>query len=456
MSVSVENTNLSLRYAAYYKEVKEQLFEKSSVTLNVQRDKAFNDFVSQGIPTRENENYKYTNLQPQFSPEFKFIHQPEKVETCLNAVFRCDVPQLETHIILTINGWYYSNNKKPAGFPEGVILCSLEEAVKNNSELIEKYYAKLAKTDEDPLVALNTAFAKDGYFLYIPKNTDIRNPIQVINLLQSDKDTYTTQRNLIVVEEGANVQLILCDHTLNLNKYLSNSVTEIFVGANANLDYYTIQNQHNNSTLLSSIFIQQEKDSKVMAHTSSLHGGLIRNNLKFILNGENAEANMFGMAFTDKKQHIDNFTQVIHAKPHCKSNQLYKNVLDHCATGTFSGLIHVVRDAQKTSAFQRNNNLLLTDNATMQTKPQLIIDADDVKCSHGATVGQIDEEALFYLRARGIEDSKARLMMMNAFAHEVIREIKIEVLHERISELIEKRLNGDVARCHECAYNCEC
>ena len=456
MSVLVEKENLSLRYTAYYEEVKEQLFEESPLVLNTPRDKAFHDFVSQGIPTPKNENYKYTDLRPQFSPEYKFIHQPEKVETHLNEVFRCDVPQLETHIVLTINGWYYSKNKKPDGFSESVVLCSLEEAARNNPKLIEKYYAKLAKTGEDPLTALNTAFAKDGYFLYVPKNAGIEKPIQIINLLQSDKDTYTTQRNLIVIEEGASAQLILCDHTLNLNKYLSNSVTEIFVGPNANLGYYTIQNQHNDSTSLNSVFIQQEKSSKVIAHTSSLHGGLIRNYLKFILNGENAEANIFGMAFMDNKQHIDNFTHIIHAKPHCQSNQIYKNVLDHCASGVFSGRIHVARDAQKTTAYQRNNNLLLTDNATMQTKPQLIIDADDVKCSHGATVGQIDEEALFYLRARGIEDNKARLMMMNAFAHEVVQEIKIEALRERIDELIEKRLNGGVACCHECAYNCEC
>jgi Fe-S cluster assembly protein SufD len=370
--------------------------------------------------------------------------------------FRCDVPQLDTHLVLTINGWYYKKNIKPAQLPAGVVLSSLEEAARNNPALVEKYYAKLANTNEDPLVAINTAFAKDGYFLFIPKNVSIDKPIQLINLLKSDTDTYTTQRNLVIVEEGAHVQLIICDHTLNLNKYLSNSVTEIFAGANSELEYYTLQNEHNSSTSLNSIFIQQERDSKITAHTVSLHGGLIRNNLKIILNGENAEANLFGMAFLDRKQHVDNFTQVIHAKPHCQSNQLYKNVLDHNSTGAFAGRIHVVRDAQKTNAFQRNNNLLLTDNATMQTKPQLIIDADDVKCSHGATVGQIDEDALFYLRTRGIKEDKARLMMMNAFAHEVVQEIKIEALRERIDELVEKRLNGEVARCHECAYNCEC
>lgn len=456
MSVLIEKADLSLKYTGHYNKVKELLFKDSSEVLNAQRNKAIQNFVLQGIPTRKNEAYKYTNLQPQFFPEYKFIHQKENVEADLNVIFRCDVPQLSTHLNLIFNGWYYDKNRETGNLPEGVIFESLEKMAKNKPEFFQEYYSKIAKTEDDALVALNTAYAKDGYFLYVPKNTNVEKPIQLINLLQAEKDTFATQRNLIIIEPGASVQLIICDHTLNLNQYLSNSVTEIFVGENANLDYYTLQNQHNNATSLNSVFIQQERDSNVTTHTSSLHGGLIRNNLKIILNGENATANMFGMAFIDHKQHVDNFTQVIHAKPRCQSNQVYKNVLDHESTGVFSGQIHVIRDAQKTNAFQKNNNLLLTDKATMQTKPQLIIDADDVKCSHGATVGQIDEEALFYLRARGIDEDKARLMMMNAFAHEVVQEIKVEALRDRIDDLVEKRLNGEVARCHECAYNCEC
>lgn len=454
MSVLVEKADLSLKYLAHYNQVKELLFEGSSNVINAARKKAFQDFVMQGIPTRKNENYKYTNLHPQFSPDYKFVHQREDNEVDTKTVYRCDVPELGTDPKLIFNGWYYKNNQSNE-LPAGVILCSLEEIAQKNPKLIENYYAKIAKTDADPLVALNTAYAKDGYFIYIPKNVSIEKPIQLINFLQAKSSTFVTQRNLIIVESGASTQLIICDHTLNQNQYLNNSVTEIYVGENANLDYYTLQNQHNKTTSINSVFIQQERDSVATTHTSTLHGGLIRNNLQIVLNGENAKANMFGMAFIDKKQHVDNSTQIIHAKPHCESNQVYKNVLNDQSSGAFSGQIHVVRDAQKTNAFQRNNNLLLTDEATMQTKPQLIIDADDVKCSHGATVGQIDQEALFYLRARGMDEDKARLMMMNAFAHEVVQEIKVEALRDRIDELVEKRLNGEVARCHECDYNCE-
>jgi len=456
MTVIVEKADLTLKYIAHYNDLKELLFKESSDIINVRRKKAFQDFVSQGIPTRKNENYKYTNLQPQFAPDYKFVIQREETDANLTEIFKCNVPQINTHLNLTYNGWFYEKNVKSGVLPQEIILDSLENMAKNNPELVQKYYGNIAETETDALVALNTAFAKDGYFLFVPKNVIFEKPIQIINLLKSDSDTFSTQRSLIIIEAGASAQLILCDHTLNSNRYFSNSVTEIFVEENANIDYYTVQNQHNNSASVNSVFIQQERNSNVTSHTVSLHGGFIRNNLKIKIDGENAEANMFGMAFLDKSQHIDNATQVIHAKPHCQSNQIYKYVLDDKSTGAFSGRIHVARDAQKTNAFQRNNNLLLTDIATMQTKPQLIIDADDVKCSHGATVGQIDEEALFYLRARGIDEDKARMMMMNAFTHEVVQQIKVDALRERIDELIEKRLNGEIALCHECDYNCEC
>ncbi len=454
MSVLVEKADSTLKYIANYNKAKELLFQGASDVLNAVRKKAFQDFVMQGIPTTKNENYKYTNLHPRLLPDLKFFHKREKQKTDPDAIFHCDVPQLDSYVKTVTNGWFNKSNSE-GNLPKGVILESIGKIAKEHPGLIEKYYSKIAKTDTDAMVALNTAFAQDGYLLFVPKNVVCKQPIQIINFLEAEKDSFVTQRNLVVLEQGAEATLILCDHTLNLNRYVCNSVTEIFVGENANLDYSVLQNQHNHTTNINSVFVHQERNSVVTSHTASFHGGLIRNNMKFLLNGENAEANMFGMAFLDKKQHVDNFTQIIHNKPNCQSNQVYKNVLDNEATGAFSGLIHVVRDAQNTNAFQQNNNLLLSDEATMQTKPQLIIDADDVKCSHGATVGQIDQEALFYLRARGIDEKKARLMMMNAFMHEVIRKIKTEALRDRIDELVERRLNGEVAKCHECAYQCE-
>lgn len=454
MSVVTEKADLSLKYTAHYNDVKDLLREGSPELLNALRGPALQDFVRQGIPTRKAENYKYTDLQPAFDFDYAFHHRREPVDVDLNAVFKCDVPQMDTYLGFISNGWYYENNNQLNELPEGVISGSLEKIATENPQLLNRF-ASLAATAEDPMVALNSLFAKDGYFLYVPRNVRIDKPIQLVNLLQSSHDAFVTQRNFIFIEEGAEAKLILCDHTMNLNRYLSNSVTEIFVEQNASFDYYALQNQHNNTNSLNSVFIHQGRDSRVRTLFSALHGGLIRNNQKFVLDGENAESHLYGMSFLDKKQHVDNFVQIVHASPNCQSNQLFKYILDDESTGAFTGRIHVVRDAQKTNAFQRNNNLLLTDRATMQTKPQLIIDADDVKCSHGATIGQIDEDALFYLRSRGIEEKKARLMMMNAFTHEVIQQIQVDPLRDRLDDLVDKRLKGEIARCHVCAYNCE-
>ena len=454
MSVVTEKADLTLKYTAHYNDVKERIKAGSPELLNALRGTALQDFIRQGIPTRRAENYKYTILQPAFDYDYEFIHEREPANVDLNAVFKCDVPQLDTYLGFIFNGWFYENNRQLNDLPEGVIVASLEKVAIEQPQLLKKF-ASLANTTEEPMVALNTLLAKDGYVLYVPRNVKIEKPIQLVNILQASNDTFVTQRNFIYVEEGAEVKLLMCDHTMNLNRYLSNSVTEIFVGQNASLDYYALQNQHNNTTSINSVYVHQERDSRASTLYSTLHGGLIRNNQKFVLDGENCDSHLYGMSFLDKKQHVDNFVQIVHAKPNCESNQLFKTILDDESTGAFTGRIHVVRDAQKTNAFQRNNNLLLTDKATMQTKPQLIIDADDVKCSHGATIGQIDEEALFYLRARGIDEKTARLMMMNAFTHEVIQQIQVSPLRERIDDLVDKRLRGEVARCHECAYNCE-
>lgn len=455
MHVQSENTGLTLRWINRFREEEENLAHYSAGLMNQFRNKALQDFVSQGFPARKTENYKYTDLQPAFSKDYAIFQQRDQADFRLNDIFRCDIPQLDSYLMLLQNGWFRSVNSDNVRLPEGVLAASLGKIARGNPELVNDYYSKLADTSIDPMVALNTMFARDGYYMYIPEKMRIKRPIQIINMLQAEQDTFVTQRNLVVVEPGAEVKLIICDHTLNLNNYLNNSVTEIFIGENAIVDFYIIQNQHNKTTSVNSVFYRLEKGAHLTTHAITLHGGLIRNNLHIAMEGENGEANVYGMAFIDKKQHVDNFTLIEHAKPNCLSNQQFKNVLDDEATGAFSGRIHVHRDAQKTNAYQRNNNLLLTDKALMQTKPQLIIEADDVKCSHGATVGQIDQDALFYLRARGIGESQARLMMMHAFSYEVIQEIRVEALRDRISDLVDKRLRGDVARCHECAYQCE-
>lgn len=453
MTLTANKIALSEKYTALFHANRAKLDEGSSNLLNRMRDIAIKRFEKTGIPGFKNENYKYTNLNPVFDKEYQHLFEYETIDVDLNEAFRCDVPQLDTNVVLLVNGWYYAKNQPLNDLPKGVVVGSLKQIANEHPELVKDYLNRQAGLSDDPLVALNTAFAQDGFFLFVPDNTVVEKPIQVINLMRSQESVFATQRNLIVVGKNSQVKVIFCDHTMSTCDFLSNNVTEAFVGQDAVVDVYTIQNQNNQSNSVNSAFFKQGTNSNLLTSMATLHGGLIRNNLNVVLDGEHAEANLYGMSFTDKKQHVDNFTNIEHAKPNCLSNQVYKNVLDEDSVGAFAGRIHVVRDAQKTNAFQRNNNVLLTDSAKMNTKPQLIIDADDVKCSHGATIGQIDEDALFYLRARGIAEADARLMLMNAFAHEVIQEIRVEPLRDRIDELVEKRLKGELARCHSCDKN---
>jgi Fe-S cluster assembly protein SufD len=437
------------RLISLFEQNREILNQGSSPILNRMREVSFKRFAQVGIPDFKNEDYKYTNLNPAFE---KVYHQELVKESGLinlNEIYKNNIPELDAHLVFLVNGWFYSGNKPEAELPKGVVLGSLEQIANEQPELLQNYLNRQAGLSNDPIVALSTAFAKDGFFMYIPNGVIIEKPIQVINLLSSEENLMVTQRNLVIAEAGSQVKIVVCDNTLSSASCLFNSVSEFFVTDDARIDVYSIQNLSNQSTAINSAFYKLQRNSNLITGAVTLHGGLIRNNLKVTFSGEHSEANVNGISFTDQKQHVDSFTLIEHAMPNCLSNQIYKNILDEDSTGAFSGRIHVARDAQQTNAFQRNNNVLLSDKAKMQTKPQLIIDADDVKCSHGATVGHIDEEALFFLRSRGIGEKDARMMLMNAFAREVVQKISIELLRERVDSLIEKRLSGEIGRQHQ-------
>jgi Fe-S cluster assembly protein SufD len=423
--------------------------------VNNSRQPALDAFRRQGIPSFKTENYKYTDLTRLFENEsFRRSFKTDEFEVDLKDVFSCDVPEFDTDLILVVNGWYDESNNRNKSYPEGVIIKSFQKAVIENRDLVEKYFGKLAKVGDDPLTALNTVFAQDGVFIYIPDNTHLSKPLQLINILRSEDDLYVTQRNLIIAGKNSQAKIMFCDHTLLPQNFIVNNLTEFEIGEDAVIDIYSIQNQHNKTANLTGLYIRQQRGSQLVTNAISLHGGIIRNNLNVLLDGEHAEAKICGLALSDKNQHVDNYTFVEHRKPNCQSNQLYKNILDDSSTGGFTGRIHVAPHAVKTQAYQRNNNVLLTNAAKMNTKPQLVIDNDDVKCSHGATVGRINEEALFYLQSRGINEKEARLMLMFAFAHEVLAEIKVDKLRDVIDKLVNKRLRGEVSKCHLCAMDC--
>jgi Fe-S cluster assembly protein SufD len=358
-------------------------------------------------------------------------------------------------VVLVLNGFYYTTSGERLVEQEnGAIFGSLKEAITKYPELVQKHLGKYAPHESDPFVALNTAYARDGVFIYVPENQKLDKPVQIIHLLLSDENEMVQHRNLFITEKNSRAEVIICDHTLSNHLFLTNSVSEMSVGENSFMDVVRIQNEHNHSVQITNSWIEQAANSNARHSAITLHGGKVRNNLHVKLNGENANCHANGLFLTDKQQHVDNFTIIEHRVPHCISNQHYKGVLDDNSTGAFSGKIHVFPDAQKTVAYQTNNNVLLTRDAKMHTKPQLEIYADDVKCSHGATLGQINENALFYLQTRGIPKEEARLMLMYAFADEVISGIKEEALRFRIEDLVSKRLRGELSRCDNCALHC--
>jgi Fe-S cluster assembly protein SufD len=426
----------------------------STPFINSFREAAFNKFSDLGVPTKKDEAYKYTNLNLFFDHDYASYFIPNKADFQKAEDFRCDILDLDAHGIVLLNGFYPTINGKLTQLPSGVWIGSLNEAAKRFPEIIEKHYGKYAAGATDSLVHLNSAMASDGVFVYVPEGSALSKPVQVVNLVGGDVDSFTQQRNLIIVEKRAEFSIIICDHTLSPNKFLTNAVTEVYVGEAAHFDIIRVQNEHNAACKVTHTFIHQERNSVASSNNITLHGGLIRNSTYHYLGGAGAESNSYGLFLADKWQHIDNYVNVEHASPHCTSNQLFKGVLDDMATGAFNGRILVKPDAQGTLAYQRNNNILLTDDAKMDTKPQLEIYADDVKCSHGATIGQLNNDALFYLQSRGINKREASLMLMFGFAHEVIQNIKIEPLRERMDNLVMQRLRGELSRCASCMVKC--
>lgn len=435
-----------------FRENNNVLETSSGDLINKYREQAFRDFDRLGIPTLKHENYKYTPLEKHFSGNYDvdLKANPFKIDT--RALFKCDVPDLETHAVLIINGFYHSHDQHGV-LPEGVIICGLNEASQLYPDLFSKHYAQYAQTSIDGLVALNTLFAQDGVFIYIPENAVVEKPIQIINLSFSEKNLRITSRNLIVAGNNSAVKIVACDHTLSNQSFLANSLTEIYAGNNAQVSYDWLQNENSLSAHISNLFINQLANSRFNSTLVILNGGLIRNNFYAVQQGENAETNLNGLFLCDEKQHVANYVLMDHASAHCTSNQLFKGILDHDATGSFNGKILVRKDAQKIQAYQKNNNILLSGTARMNTKPHLEIYADDVKCSHGATVGQLDSDAMFYIRSRGIGIEEARQLLMYAFANDIVEHIMVPELKDRITLLVEKRLRGELTKCTECKLN---
>lgn len=444
--------NVEQPYIEIYRKYSDVIKQHSADVLNEKRDAAFHSFLQMGFPTQKLENYKYTDLRERFAPDFGL--NLNRFPTPVNPydVFKCDVPDINSHLYFVVNDSFYSakNESEQKLTEKGVFIGSLRDFAKSHPQLVSTYFGKSTKCEEDPVVAFNSMFAQDGFFLYVPKNVIIERPIQLINVMHANTPLMANSRNLIILEEGAHAKVLVCAHALNPVQFLCNRVTEVFAGKNASYEHYKLESTHEQMTNIGSLFIEQETSSSILANEITLLNGFTRNNIQVNLNGEHCETLLCGMAVGDKNEHIDNQTLINHLSPKCKSTELYKYILDDHATGCFSGKILVAKDAQKTSAFQNNKNICLSPDAKMYSKPQLEIYADDVKCSHGATTGQMDENALFYLRSRGIPEKEARMLLMLAFTNDVIENIRVDALKHRIRTLTENRLRGELAKCSGC------
>ena len=455
------------QYIDLYTAQRETICRHSSDVMNAPRDAAFEHFRSAGFPSKKVERYKYTDMQALFGPDYGLNLNRLDIPVNPYDAFRCDVPNLSTSLYFVVNDAFYSGarnverNEKipqaPAKLPEGVIVGSLKEYTSQRSTLNAQRstlnaqrYNQLAGKDADAVTDLNTMLAQDGLFVYVPRGVKLDRAIQIINILRSDVDLMVNRRVLIVLEEGAEAKLLFCDHAADDRHFLATQVIEAYVGRGASLDLYCLEETHAKSVRVSNVYIDQQADSRVQHHVITLHNGITRNKLDLTLSGEGAECQCNGCVIADKTQHVDNNTLVSHLVPHCTSHELYKYVLDEQAVGAFAGKVYVAPHAQKTTSQMTNQNLCATRDARMYTQPMLEIYADDVKCAHGSTVGQLNDAAMFYMRQRGIPEQEARTLLQQAFINEVIDRIELIPLRDRLRYLVEKRFRGELNKCDGC------
>ena len=463
------------QYIELFQQCRQLLSSQSDVVLDALRDEAFRIFKRIGLPDKKAERYKYTDVQEAFSPNYGLNLNRLQFRINPYDVFKCNVPNMSTLLYFIVNDAFHSKeypNAKPSG---GIIISSLNEAAHLYPDLVSKYYGQIVRKAETPsinseggqiidgefvplrknnepdaITALNTMLVQDGLFIYIPKNTVSDKAIQVVNVLTSTVDLLVNRRVLVVLEEGAKAKLLFCDESMSDVNMLATQVMEVYAGPSSELELYELEETNMKNKRFSNLYVQQHDKSKVTLNSISLHNGLTRNMTYVSLEGEESVINLYGGVIADKEQHVDNHTLVDHKVPKCVSNELFKYVLDDNSVGAFAGRILVRNDAQKTESQETNANLCVTKTAHMFTQPMLEIYADDVKCNHGATVGQLNEAALFYMRQRGISLDEAKLLLKFAFVGEVIDKVDLEPLKDRLHYLVEKRFRGELNKCSGC------
>ena len=434
----MNNTDLKTQLIADFKTAEGRMNGEAKSAVHLVRQQALERFDKLGFPTIRHEEWKYSNVKNLVNQAFEFNAVTNFSAKDLEEM---SIPNLEGNILYFINGIYNTELSTIVSPDSELQILTFAEAAKAQPELVEQYFNKYSDYQDNAFTALNTAFAQNGVFVHVPDNKVVAQP--VILRFISDARTLNVAsqpRNLIVVGKRSEVQIAEAYRSFGDNASFTNAVTEFIVGEESNVHYYKIQNESDKSYHIGTTSVLQAGKSVFTANTVTANGGFVRNNLNIKIDGEYAEANMFGLYIPNGKQHIDNHTAVDHAKPNSNSNELYKGILKGKSTGVFNGKIFVRQDAQKTNAFQSCKNVLLSEDASMNTKPQLEIWADDVKCSHGTTTGQLNDDALFYMQARGISKDSARALLTLAFAQDVIDKFEIVAIKEYLQALIEEKI----------------
>lgn len=445
------------QYLQFYADHRDLVVNGSCAPLNEHRDVAAAQLREQGLPTRRDERYKYTDVEEAFAPDYGVNLNRIRPKQDPYVEFKCNVPNLSTSLFFVVND---VPCKAPecsrALLPEGVVVCSLKEAGEKHPEILERYYNRAAATDRDfrtghdGVTLLNTMLVQDGLLVYLPAGTSLKAPIQIVNMAVASREMMSVRRLLIVAEEGACGAVLICDHAEGTARSLTTEVTEVYAGKDAQVDLYSIEETNEQNTRFSTIYVEQSQGSRVNYDGVALTCGTSRNRLDVRLRGEGARTELYGAVIADKQQRVDNNILVEHLAPQCTSDMLYKCVLDEQSVGAFAGKVYVAPGAQQTASEQTNANLCASPSARAFSQPMLEIYADDVKCNHGSTIGKLDESALFYMRQRGIPEDEARLLLQHAFINEVLRHVKIEHLHDRLSQLVELRFRGELNKCRSC------
>ncbi len=406
------------------------------------RSDALKQFETVGIPQRKDEAYKYTSLKSLFNKDYSLFPKTDShIE--YRDIKKYLMHEIDTYKVIFVDGVYNSQLSQTTHDKYDICLMSSALSKDKYAPVIENHYNKIAGNDS--LTSLNTAFAREGAYIHIGKNVAVRKPIEIVYFSTGNENAAMMQpRNLVVVGENSQVQIIERHQSLSSNSVLTNVVTEIYADQRAMVDYYKIQNDNVEASLIDHTSVEQQSNSEVRLHTFSFGGSITRNNLYFYQKGEHCNSLLNGVTILEGKQHVDHSTLVHHTQPNCESYQEYKQIFDDRSVGVFNGKVYVDKIAQKINAFQQNNNILISDKATINAKPQLEIFADDVRCSHGCTIGQLDEDAMFYMQSRGIGKKEARALLMFAFANSVLESVKIPEVKSRITKIIALKLGVEI------------